>query len=188
MKPLSQLHKKIIDDHIKSLEEDLPVGKIRKNDLSDTDLSGLQLRDMRFEHTIFRGSNFNRSNLRYASLQGCDLSGASMNDTDLTNVNFKYANLTNVKMYNAILNGADLSYADLSGINLSNADLRQAKGILAQTVISSSTCYVWLKNEIPQFTAGYHVWSVDEDTPIMNDRLYAWYDMAKVIIAESNWV
>ena len=64
-------------------------------DLSDTDLSGADLKCACFRNT---------------DLSGADLTGADVSDTDL-----REANLSAAILLGADLTGADVSYADLSG-------------------------------------------------------------------------
>ena len=66
-------------------------------------------------------ANLSNVNLRYADLSIADLSNANLRYTDLS-----YANLSNANLSNVNLRYADLRYADLSNTNLSYADLRYA--------------------------------------------------------------
>lgn len=86
-----------------------------KADLSDTDLSNV--------------------NLRHNDLAYIDLSGTCLINADLSHANLSYANLTN-----AYLMGANLSNANLCGTNFAGADLRRTN--LSSVITDEYTAFL----------------------------------------------
>jgi uncharacterized protein YjbI with pentapeptide repeats len=109
-------------------------------DLSDADLSDVNLRranlsDADLSDANLRRANLRRANLRRADLSEADLRRANLSDADLSDANLRRADLSEADLSDANLSGADLSEADLRRVNLndadlSGADLSGAKGLL----------------------------------------------------------
>lgn len=78
-------------------------------DLSDADLSDLDLRKACFNN---------------ANLNGVDLSHSFMDNADLMEANLNRAILRNTKLFNADLRYCNMSEADLTNARLNGADLR----------------------------------------------------------------
>ena len=94
----------------------------KRADLSNTDLSGVNLRDVNLRYANLSNTNLRDANLRYANLsytnlRDADLSYANLSNTNLRDANLRYANLSNT----------DLSYTDLEYADLREADLRRAR-------------------------------------------------------------
>lgn len=83
-----------------------------KKDLSQVDLSGMQVFDTDLERAEFVG----------ADLSGCDLTHCNLKGADLTR-----AKMVNSRLWNADLTGANLTEADLKGSDLWNACLFNSK-------------------------------------------------------------
>jgi uncharacterized protein YjbI with pentapeptide repeats len=85
-------------------------------DLSNSDLSRVDL----------RGANLNHADLRRANLRGADLGGAELILTNLRNTDFSHANLGRSLLSGADLTSANLRTANLGWAKLVNASLVQA--------------------------------------------------------------
>ena len=111
-------------------------------DLSEANLSGINLSGANFSEaslsvTNLSGANLSRANLSRARLNVARLSGANLNQARLDGAILNVANLIRADLRGASLVQAaairaemiraDLSEADLSGANLSGADLREAR-------------------------------------------------------------
>jgi len=119
-------------------------------DLSETDLSGADLRVVRSFKTIasadlhgadlrgadLSGANLFLGNLRGANLIGAnfigaycaraDFQGANLTRANLNGTRFLSANLSGADLRDTLVRRADLTDVDLSGANLSGADLSRA--------------------------------------------------------------
>ncbi|MCC0178993.1 pentapeptide repeat-containing protein [Waterburya agarophytonicola K14] len=85
----------------------------RYANLSNTDLSGLNLTNI----------NLIEADLSNANLQGTNLTNAKLIAANLTNTDLTNANLTNAKLIGANLNKANLNNANLTNANLLNTIL-----------------------------------------------------------------
>ena len=72
-------------------------------------------------------ANLSGVNLSNANLSGVKLSGSILSNANLEGVNLNGANLSLANLDNANLRGSDLSQTNLSFTNLRNADLTDAK-------------------------------------------------------------
>lgn len=99
----------------------LVSGYVPDIDLTNSDLSGVELLGV---------------DLRQADLMGADLSGASLREVDLSGADLREADLSGANLSEAFLMEADLSKADLSGANLARADLSEA--ILSEAILSGA--------------------------------------------------
>ena len=84
---------------------------LSNEDLSELNLLGVDFSLMHLRRTILRETNLREANLQFASLRRADLSGA---------------NLTLANLGSADCRGADFTEADLTGANLCRADLTGA--------------------------------------------------------------
>jgi hypothetical protein len=84
--------------------------------LSDADLSGVNL----------RGANLKRADLTGANLQGADLIGTQFAEAELTRADLRGAKLVKADLYKTKLFKATLADADCSGAYFRRADLTQA--------------------------------------------------------------
>jgi uncharacterized protein YjbI with pentapeptide repeats len=83
-------------------------------DLSDADLTGINLTYADLSKANLSGANLvgvqlGQANLAGANLAGADLTGAKLYMTNLTGANLSGARLPGAKLYKALLDGADLS-------------------------------------------------------------------------------
>ena len=100
------------------------VLKNRRHLLSNSDLTGADLR-----RADLRGADLTGADLRYAYLRGADLTGADLRRADLTGADLTGADLTGADLSNSDLIGADLRGAVLTGTNLTGADLKGVKNV-----------------------------------------------------------
>ncbi|QDT89102.1 pentapeptide repeat-containing protein [Gimesia algae] len=112
--------------------------QVRLN-LTEADLSGLDLYKIRLRKADLRDANLFRTNLSCADLSEVDLSGANLSDADLMCTNLSGAKLTGADFSNANLTETDFSWADLSDSNLEkgilkNINLNHATGIDLSTI------------------------------------------------------
>ena len=93
-------------------------------DLSETDLSGVNLGEVNL-----RGADLSRANLVKAKLGEVNLSGANLRGADLSLAELCGANLRETNLRGADLREANLIVANLSEVNLRRADLSGAKNV-----------------------------------------------------------
>jgi len=103
------------------------IKKLRKIDLSESNLSkaNLSMADL-------SSSDLSKANLSMADLSSSDLSKANLSMADLSNGNLSKANLSHAYITNSLfrecdLSGADLSFSDLSYANLEGANLTNCR-------------------------------------------------------------
>lgn len=109
--------------HCKWLNNE-PGGKrldLSGNDLSFTDLVGINLQN----------ANLHETNISNADLTGANLAGANLSNANLSNTDLTSANLANANMRNATLFLADLTNANLTNTDFTGADLSYAFGKFA---------------------------------------------------------
>ena len=116
------------------------------SDLSQADLSGIDLRKAGFGGTDLRGAQITEADLDHADLRGANLSQANLSGTDLSNsdmhgviaatANFSSVDLCDSDLSGADLRGLDFTGADLESANLSGSNLRGA--IFTGTNLSSA--------------------------------------------------
>lgn len=131
----------------------------QKVNLSNTDLSGIEIVGGDLSNIVLRGADLSHSKLIGVNLQGANLNYVLMQSSNLypenpnlysigedTTVNLSNASLTgadivanlqNVNLSGATLRRADLEGSNLSGADLSEANLRSAK--LVQTIFQPQT-------------------------------------------------
>ena len=85
-------------------------------DLSELDLSGINIEGAIFDNVDLTSSSFADSNLTDVKFLGCDL----------TSVDFNRANLVECAFNESVLNGTDFSYSRVDYCNFSDADLAGA--------------------------------------------------------------
>lgn len=113
-------------------------------DLSGEDLSEANLSDMDLGRMRLRGADLTRAKLYKTNLGGADLTGARMRsaiaskanfgDSDLTDADLGRAALNDAEFDNANLNRADFSYADLVNARLYQARCLQEANFIHSTV------------------------------------------------------
>ncbi len=128
-KILAEDLKRIILDHKDWLHTNGKMGS--RANLSETDLSGIEMPEANLMMADLSGANLSGTNLllvdlSQAKLKNADLSGADLSGADLLLANF----------HNANLSGADLAVSDLSGANLSGARLHAS--LLQEADLSGS--------------------------------------------------
>lgn len=98
-------------------------------DLSDADLSGLDLRDFNFLITDLSGANLTQTNLSRAFLSNSYLSRANFQDAMLIDTNFRESFISNASFRRAELNGAIFNDARVDGADFRESRLYRAKFI-----------------------------------------------------------
>lgn len=124
---------KLTDQQRKSL------GKLRR-----VDLSGSELQKADFKNMDFQGTDFSRADLRQANfgaadvkqaqfngvkaekvvLRGVKAADASFKDADLRQANLEYASLLRADFTEANLTGAGFNFSDVKGATFANANLQ----------------------------------------------------------------
>ena len=97
--------------------------------LSDVNLSGVNL-----GRSNLLGADLARANLQNANLAGSNLRWANLSAANLTDADLSWSELTMANFTGACLSRADLRWANLPRTNLTDADLRFANLIGAQLV------------------------------------------------------
>jgi hypothetical protein len=95
-------------------------------DLSDRDLTGINLDELDLTDADFYGANLSRANLKMATLAGCDFADVTAASIDMYKTDLHGAFLTGADLSKAYLNEARLDGADLRAVNLSGAKLEGA--------------------------------------------------------------
>jgi uncharacterized protein YjbI with pentapeptide repeats len=128
----------LIRDVLNAMTTNLPWTPLLRNQLPDvvevengrdlrgaplgaSNLSGLQLRDVRFDFADLR-----RAVLERADLRGSDLTYADLREAQLASANFEGCLMPKVDLRDADLSGARLARAVLAGANLENATFLKA--------------------------------------------------------------
>ena len=101
--------------------QDLSGVNLSGLDLSRADLQGANLSHARLFKTILRGANLSRANLESSELTGADLSEANLEEANLVR-----AGLGMTVLKKALLFKTNLAFATLTKSNLEEADLRCA--------------------------------------------------------------
>ncbi len=150
--------------HLKVIKQGVKVwNRWRENnslivpDLSDADLSGMNLRDIDLNGANLRGANLKNVNLRGADItsmdmgtgyyQGADLTGADLSGADLTWMNMRYVTLTDANLTAATLGVVNLSISKLRNTNFTKAQLMETDFWSAQFdgAILSHSSIGWCK-------------------------------------------
>ena len=110
---------------------DLTGANLWEANLTEVDLSGALLEEVNLREAILVEANLMGAYLPYSLLEGANLERADLSGADLTGCNLAGtkltgANLSEANLSNADLRGADLCGADLRGADLSEADLEGA--------------------------------------------------------------
>lgn len=140
-------------EHLAKLKEGIEIWnewrKVNKDvrpNLTEANLSGLDLHEANFSQVIFWGARISEAslfktnfygadlrkvNLREANLSGANLSKAVLDEArlfraKLSGANLKGASLKRAKLFRANLNSANLSNANLIEANLRETDFREA--------------------------------------------------------------
>jgi hypothetical protein len=95
-------------------------------DLSDLDLTGINLGEADLSEADFYASNLSQANLKMAKLTGVDLSEANLSKAELYKVDLSGAFLTSADLSGAYLAAANLTNADLRGTKLHEVDFTEA--------------------------------------------------------------
>ncbi|HRI59498.1 MAG TPA: pentapeptide repeat-containing protein, partial [Saprospiraceae bacterium] len=140
-------------------------------DLSEADLTGINLFRVNLSMANLTkinldGANLSGANMIKADLSWADLHSANLGGADLSEALLYYTCLVKADLYGAYLNGANLFAADLRVADLSNADLRNANLVgtnLENATIINSNIY------------GINVWDVKKDGLKQQDLIIAPY-------------
>jgi uncharacterized protein YjbI with pentapeptide repeats len=104
----------------------------KKVDLTEADLSVLDLHGINFNKANLSDVNLYRTDLRKANISSADLCGADLRETDLrwldlSGTNLRWANLIRADLYQANLSLSDIGNAQLYEANLYHANLVKAR-------------------------------------------------------------
>jgi len=113
----------------------------RTVDLSHTNLSGIDLRQIEWSDAFLGGVNFQHADLYQANLRHCfieraNFQQANLVQADLTESNLKQCNLVQTNLQETCLNNANLTRADLTGAKLNQATLEWAN--LSQAILDEA--------------------------------------------------
>ena len=103
--------------------KDLSGANLSYVDLSEHDLSGANLVGATLAHAVLPNTGLKGKDLSGANLSYVDLSEHDLTGTNLTDVNLTHTKISNVSLKGKDLSGANLSYVDLSEHDLSGANL-----------------------------------------------------------------
>lgn len=94
-----------------------------QTDLSDADLSGMQLDGADFaKHSWFHSANFSGASLRGTSFRECNVKCTDFSNADLTDAIFEFAAIESIRTTGAILNGVKAKGATFYGCELPDGE------------------------------------------------------------------
>jgi uncharacterized protein YjbI with pentapeptide repeats len=105
---------------------DLSGANFWQADLTGVDLSGALLEEVSLREAILVEANLRGAELPYCLLEGANLERADLSGADLSGADLTGCNLAGTKLSGANLSEANLSHADLRGADLRGADLSEA--------------------------------------------------------------
>jgi hypothetical protein len=108
-------------------EMDLTGVNLAESNLSNAELFESNLCDANLKMAVLAGSDLAGANLSRAEIYKADLTGASLIGANLSEAYLAEANLKRADLRGVSLRGADLTSADLSEANIVGADLTGAK-------------------------------------------------------------
>ena len=132
----------IIERHQHYLNEDIDGWESMRADLSDKNLSGLNLRNANLIEADLSNASLREANLYGANLRDADLNNADLRDADLNNACLRYANLRKACLRYANLRKADLRKADLSEADIYEADLKEVNLLGTNLKNTNTVCAV----------------------------------------------
>ena len=153
---------KIIENHQHYLNKDIDGWESMRADLSDKNLSGLNLKNADLAYADLRKADLRDSDLRKADLRDSDLRKADLRKADLA-----YADLRNAELREANLYRACCLYTNLGRVDLSNAYLRDAD------LYSAFCCYT-------------NLYGVDLRSADLRDANLSGADLRKADLREAN--
>jgi len=103
--------------------------------LSDSDFSNQDLRNVSFFASDLRNSDFSNSDLTNANFELSDLTGSNFEGAKIDQIKLKRAKLLDVN-FSGVKFNSDLNYVDFRGSNLSNTDLTEHD--LKNTILSNT--------------------------------------------------
>jgi uncharacterized protein YjbI with pentapeptide repeats len=109
--------------------KDLSEADLSEADLSEADLSNAHLDDANLSNAVLRDADLSSADLSDANLTLANLSDANLSSATLSDADLSIATLNRTDFSAAILRGAYLNGASLLDANLSYADLRGASGV-----------------------------------------------------------
>lgn len=97
---------------------------LSKVNLSNADLSYIDLRGAMLREANLSGVNLQNSDLRKADFWGANLSGGNLSNSDLRRANLAWAEMNKVDMHESNLNSANLTSAQLIESDLRGAEIK----------------------------------------------------------------
>lgn len=136
------------------LIDHLPEIIRQAQDIEDFDTSQLDLSD----------TNFSQANLRNIHLAGADLSGCNFNDTDLRSANLRDCDLIGCAFDNTRLTGADLTGADLRDTSFSHVEARDVGGLILLCDLNDYFMYGYRRtaDDVVRVRAGCRDFTLEE--------------------------
>lgn len=93
-------------------QEGYSIDFLKEADLSNTDLSRVDLRFLNMKEAILKGSDLSKADLSFTNLKEADLTGALLVKADLKRSNLKEARVKDADFSGAVLEGADMHEAE----------------------------------------------------------------------------
>lgn len=97
------------------------------NNLQDCDLTGVTVRDGKFDASALKGTDFSNADLVKSSYRCSDLIDVRFDGADLSEATFNMSALENASFDGAKLTGAKFIMSDLKGVRFDDADLSGVK-------------------------------------------------------------
>jgi uncharacterized protein YjbI with pentapeptide repeats len=118
-------------------------------DLSNADLSGLMLVDMRLEGVVLKGANLENAYMQGTEMENVDLRGAVMNGSQMRYAAMRSCDLTGAKLRKADLDDTKLNHVTLTGVDVTEGRMTDAEledCVLDGLIAKNALCIdMWLK-------------------------------------------
>ena len=115
-----------VDWSRQQLEFGLRIAYLARADLSNSNLSGIDLSRANLTSAKLTSADLSRAHLSSAHLTSADLRRANLSHADLIRANLSHADLNGADLTGANLRSSNLTSAELSGANLTSAELTSA--------------------------------------------------------------
>jgi len=135
-------------------------------DLSETEFSGAEIKDVNLSDIDFTGSNFAE----------CNIVNVNFSSADLTGTDFARAHIAECDFSHAILNGSDMSYSTVHFCNFTDTDM--SGSVLNEADLSDSDFSASENLSACRFDDGT-VWPDSDKLPEEFDSTYS-YDLSSL--------
>lgn len=114
-------------------------------DLTESDLSGIELSNVNFINVDLSGSDFSESELNNVNFTNSDLTSVIFSRSTISHCNFTDAILMGTKLCSCSIEDTDFTDADLSGADFSESDASSSDFALSEnmSLCNFDSCTIW---------------------------------------------